>query len=97
VAPFEASSLGGGPGGEILVECLVELNDRVLAHRLRKRFGKIASAFAALRRGVPDPVLRRWLEQLLLRDVKKTSEELPYEIGHRFYGQVRKVLARHSN
>jgi hypothetical protein len=96
LAGFEASSLGGGPGGEVLVECLVELNDRILARRLRKRFSKTATAFAALRLGVPDPVLRGWLEQLVLRDARIMSNELPQEIGPRFYSQIRKLLARHS-
>jgi hypothetical protein len=89
------SVLGDDRGARTLIDILIAIGDPSLAHRLLKRLSKVTSAVAAIRRGVPDPVQREWLVQLVLRDTKDyATARFPAAVGDRFYALLRKTCER---
>jgi hypothetical protein len=90
-----AEAFGAGTNAKILAERLLAADDPVLAHRLLRRYAKVATLLASVHRCIEDPAQRAWLEQLVLKDTKRDVEAIaPYEIAHRFYAHVRKTCRR---
>lgn len=92
---LEPSCVGGGIGGEILAEKLFELGDPTLSHRVTRRYAKVTSLFSAMS-AIEDRHLRRWLEQLVLKDLQRSLSDMPQEIGPRLYAQLRKALVQQT-
>jgi hypothetical protein len=90
-------ALGEGMGAMILAERIIALDDPALTHKILRRLAKVTRLVRTLRRSVRDPGLRMWLEQLVMKDVKRELEAtMPDEIALRLYAHLRRVTRPRS-